>query len=458
MNSSNNNIMIKALAFEKAILEILKNDNPSLNENYSEKHNEKCLNHIQYDAVSFGALYLQSFEVETIFADKIVIEIKAGTPRIEIISRFYECVKSDCDAIVFFLAGKKPKGIEEKIRSSAKCRVYFIDAEQLKRNKTIYAILKKFDEYIVSDNNILIEDNYSLLYSIKNNLAFAIGAGCSRDSHISDWKTLSKALGYELLYTIVNTKESNYKNKLITDALTDSLFECFDNSSALDAVYNSYKPSTPFDKCGYWLSIKNVLYMSYDSPYDAKKPLMNAIASCINRRNIETVINYNFDSVLEQNMKDNYKSKEEEILNSKTVINGCIVNHVHGYIPYDYNGKTIVRNFIFTDKEYYDNMMEPTSFTNTTQKEILQSKNVIFVGVSFTDSNMKKILRERVSAGYSNNIFAFLKLPDFKFEGTNNKLFENKYKLLYEHYFDSLGVKVLWVHSFSEIPEKIEKI
>lgn len=458
MNRSDNNRMIRALAFEKAVLEILKKDNPSLNENYIEKHNEYRLSSFQYDAVSFGSLNLQSFEMETIFAEKIVIEIKAGTPSIDVFSRFYERVENYCDAIVFFLAGKKPKGIEEKIRSSAKCRVYFIDAEQLKRNKTINAILKKFDEYIVSDDNILIEDNYSLLYSIKNNLAFAIGAGCSRDSHISDWKTLSKALGYELLYTIVNTKESNYKNKLITDALTDSLFERFDNSSALDAIYNSYKSSTPFDRCDYWLSIKNVLYMSYDSPHDAKKPLMNAIASCINRRNVETVINYNFDSVLEQNMKENYKSNEEEVLNSKTVINGCIVNHVHGYIPYDYNGKTIVSNFIFTDKEYYDNMMNPTSFTNTTQKEILQRKNVIFVGVSFTDSNMKEILRERVSVGYSNNIFAFLKLPDFRFEGTNNKLIENKYKLVYERYFDSLGVKVLWVHSFEEIPEKIEKI
>ena len=457
MNKSDNNRMIKALAFEKAILEILKNDNPYLNENYTEKHFEYHPNHFHYDAVSFGSLNLQSFEMETIFAEKIVIEIKAGTPSIDVFSRFYERVENDCDAIVFFLAAKKPKEIEKRIKSDAKCRVYFIDAEKLKSNKTIYAILKKF-EYIVSDNNILIEDNYSLLYSIKNNLAFAIGAGCSRDSHISDWKTLSKALGYELLYTIVNTKESNYKNKLITDALTESLFECFDNSSALDAVYNSYKSSTPFDQCNYWLSIKNVLYMSYDSPQDAKKPLMNAIASCIKRRSIETVINYNFDSVLEQNMKENYKSKEEEISNSKTIINGCIVNHVHGYIPYDYNGKTIVSNFIFTDKEYYDNMMNPTSFTNITQKEVLQSKNVIFVGVSFTDSNMKEILRERVSVGYSNNIFAFLKLPDFKFEGTNNKLIENKYKLLYEHYFDSLGVKVLWVHSFSEIPEKIEKI
>ena len=153
MNRSDNNRMIRALAFEKAILEILKKDNPSLNENYIEKHNEYRLSQFQYDAVSYGSLNLHSFEMETIYAGKIVIEIKAVTQLVDIISRFYERVENYCDAIVFFLAGKKPKGIEEKIRSSAKCRVYFIDAEQLKRNKTINAILKKFDEYKNSLDN-----------------------------------------------------------------------------------------------------------------------------------------------------------------------------------------------------------------------------------------------------------------------------------------------------------------
>ena len=33
-----------------------------------------------------------------------------------------------------------------------------------------------------------------------------MGAGCSRNSHISDWNTLSEALEYELLYSIVDTK------------------------------------------------------------------------------------------------------------------------------------------------------------------------------------------------------------------------------------------------------------
>lgn len=182
------------------------------------------------------------------------------------------------------------------------------------------------------------------------------------------------------------------------------------STSALDALFNSYKTSPLADQQSYWLSIKNVLYMSYDSSQDASSPLMNSIVSCIHKININTILNYNFDSVLEQSMNAGYKSKENEIVNSHTFIDGCEINHVHGYIPYDYDGKTIVGNFIFTDKEYYDNMMNPASFTNITQKKVLYN-NVIFVGVSFTDSNMKEILRERVSTGFSNNIFAFFSFP-----------------------------------------------
>ena len=103
-------------------------------------------------------------------------------------------------------------------------------------------------------------------------------------------------------------------------------------------------------------------------------------------------------------------------------------------------------------------MSNPNSFSNQTQSAILNNKNVIFVGVSFTDSNMKEILRQRVVQEYYNTIFAFIKLPNFDFEGINKKLMENKYKLIQQCYFDSLGVKILWVNNFDEIPKQINLI
>lgn len=459
MDLFNNEKLIKAMAFEKAVIEVLKRDNPQLKENYSsyKKIDGKTHLYHKYDAVIFNTLKLECFNMDNIYAERIAIDIKAEpTPR-EILRRFVIREEDNFDAIVFILASKRQSVIKETI-SSQKCRIYFIFKEDLVNNDDIKGVLNNFDRYITREKNIVIEDNYPLLQKTKSNLSFAIGAGCSKNSHISDWNTLSEALGYELLYSIMDTKESKYKTKIITDTLNTSIFSCFDKNSALDAIYNSFMKLSATGQQDYWLSIKRVLYMNYDSPKDAKQPLIDAIVSCIKRKNIDAVINYNFDSVVEQNIDPKYKSANHEVQNSVTSMIGCNIYHVHGYIPFDYDGKVEVANFIFTDKEYYDNMSNPSSFSNAKQSTILNTKNVIFVGVSFTDSNMKEILRKRVSKGFSNIIFAFLKLPNFDFEGINKKLMENKYKLIQQFYFDSLGVKILWVDDFDEIPKQINSI
>ena len=459
MNISHNEKIVKAIAFEKAVIELLKKENPQIQEGFGtyEDVDGKIRRFHQYDAVISNRLNLSCFKMERIHANKIAIEIKAGQPPRENLRRFIAHAEQNFDAIVFIIASRR-REIFEKTLISEKCKIYFVFEEDLINNDEIKSVLYNFDEYIAKDNNIVIEDNYPFLWKTKNNLSFAMGAGCSRNSHISDWNTLSEALGYELLYSIVDTKESEYKNKIIADKLNASIFSCFDKNSALDAIYSSFMMLPKSGQRDYWMAIKRVLYMNYDSPDDAKQPLIDAIVSCIIRHKIDAIINYNFDSVVEQNINPAYKSNSKEVQNSIVQINGCNIYHVHGYIPFDYDGKVDVANFIFTDKEYYDNMSNPISFSNTTQSTILNNKNVIFVGVSFTDSNMKEILRKRVSNGYSNTIFAFLKLPNFDFEGINKKLMENKYKLIQQCYFDSLGVKILWVDDFDKIPNQINSI
>lgn len=449
---------VKSLAFEKAVLEVLKRDNPELLENYYE---EEQINGIkrryQYDAVISKMLNLRVFGQESIYANRIAIEIKYSFPSFERIRYFISCAENKFDTIVFIIAAKNRNGIY-KVSDNTKCKIKFIFLEDLINCNEIRKLIENFDNYIVEENNIIIPDNYGILKKTKENIAFALGAGCSRESHISDWNTLCEALGYEMMYKIIDTKSSEYKNKIIADELNKRVFSCFDKNSALDAIYNSFISGNIRGQRDYWMSIKNVLYMNYESPIDAKQPLMNSIVKCIKRRNIEAVINYNFDSVLEQNFTFEYKSTPREIQSCITHVNNCKIYHVHGYIPFDYDGKVDINIFIFTDKEYYENMMNSNSFCNVEQTNILFQKNVIFVGVSFTDSNMKEILRKRMSFEHSNEIFAFLKLPNFDYDGINKKLIENQYKIIQQRYFDSLGVKILWVNDFSEIPARIDNL
>ena len=199
--------------------------------------------------------------------------------------------------------------------------------------------------------------------------------------------------------------------------------------------------------------------MSYDQQNDTNTALMKSIRNCITKYKVKELITYNFDSVLEQSLKNDYTSTKNEIQSSTTFINDTLIYHVHGYIPFDYDGKTFISNFVFTDREYYENAIKKGNFTNTKQKYLFDNYNVIFIGISFTDSNLKEILRERIAnKNAQTQLFAFFKLPKFKVKGREKKIIEEKYKILQQSYFDTLGVKIIWVNEFAEIPGMINNI
>lgn len=460
MSFIDNEKIIKGIAFEKVIIEVLKKDNKeSITINHSRKNMHEQSDTFEFDAFCSHGLNLTSFGHEPILDDQIGIIIKAGKQNYKILFDLIEKKHICANCIVLFLSGEKTKTLENIIENiKRKIKIFILDKNILMKNKTIYEVINSFDDYITKDNNILIEDNYSLLKNCNNKLSFALGAGCSINSNISDWNRLSEALGFELLYNIIDKNDSVFKNMIITNELNKKIFDCYEKNSALDAIYNCFNKSPSVTVLDYYMCVKKVLYMSYDSPGDANNKLMDSITQCIIRNNIQSVINYNFDSVLEQNYDNKYKSSAIEVSNSETYIKNCKVHHVHGYIPYDYDGKTIVNNFVFTDKEYYENMLNPFNYSNSIQENILKMYNVIFVGVSFTDANLKEHLRKRLSSTPSNTIFCFLKLPTFDGLGANKKLIENKYKFIQQSYFDTLGVKILWVNEFDEIPAKIDNI
>ena len=53
---------------------------------------------------------------------------------------------------------------------------------------------------------------------------------------------------------------------------------------------------------------------------------------------------------------------------------------------------------------------------------------------------------------------AFYLLPNFEKKGREQKIIETKYKLLQQSYFDTLGIKIIWIKDYKEIPNKIDLI
>ena len=188
MYKSDNDEMIRALAFEMVILKVLKLYNPNLKENYYD-YNKKYQNNLkesicQYSGFIENELDLREFDCGIVRANEIIIEIKLKCPANEVIERFIRNVKTEYNAIVFILATSENKVNVSKFDDS---QIKFVFLNDLVKCKDIKNIVFDCNDYLNKEDNLLNFDNYQLLNTIdKSNLSFALGAGCSKNSHISD--------------------------------------------------------------------------------------------------------------------------------------------------------------------------------------------------------------------------------------------------------------------------------
>ena len=364
---------------------------------------------------------------------------------------------------VFFFAFEKNeeliKTIEE-INKISSCKHYYVFKDSLINcSNKLKLFLLDYPKFLIEYRNI---DNNKLVLN-EDNFAFVLGAGCSIASNISNWGELCKSLGYELLTENENYGLSNYGLKNINDAILHELFNSHDKNTVLDIAKCKIREKSYANEMNYFKSIHNTLYLNYDDNKDYKTDLMLSISKCIKRVKMKEVITFNFDYILEKNMDNNYCSKSFEINNSVVEVeydnNTLQIYHVHGYIPYDYDGITFVNNFTLTDNDFLNNI-EADNYCNTIQKKTYSEKDVLFIGCSFNDINLRRILQS-LKNGRSNKLYAITKVPEF--ENLKNKPKEKtiasiKYKYIIEEYYKKLNLIPIWVNDYKEIISIIDNI
>ncbi|MCI6357675.1 MAG: SIR2 family protein [Erysipelotrichaceae bacterium] len=445
---------LKAIAFEKEIINILTVKNKNL--------------HFDYDNFQFTDIYaknqldLSDFFIYHDFRDeyqwiqkkeKIYIEIKfCKQLRYEEINNIYERIaKNNSNKIFLVLI------TSAEVDNNFLNNIIVIDYKCIIRLPEIKKIIESFDVYLEEQSRKFKTDYFREFLNLKKSISFALGAGCSINSGISNWSELSETLKFELLYNVIHNKElTEYHNVIRTNAISKEVSSAYDRNSALDIAHFAFCHN--HSKSNYYTIIKKALYSHYIPPKSGCNKLIASINNCIKMKNIRVVINYNFDSILEQDYNDKYVSKTDEVIKSKTKIGMCNVYHVHGYIPYDYDGITPVNNLVFSDTDFYNTSVKPSSFCNKKQTDVFRKYNMIFVGLSFTDENLKAQLRKRKNEVHNNEFFCFLKLPSFIGTSIEQSIMENKYKFIMQCYFDTFDVKILWVKEFDEIYKYIDEL
>lgn len=152
--------------------------------------------------------------------------------------------------------------------------------------------------------------------------------------------------------------------------------------------------------------IRKSLYNQYDNEKIeiGTSKLMDELVSLVKNANIKSVVNFNYDDLL-------FHSLKRQTLEFDNVYEGCPkrsknhkIYYPHGYIPI-LGGVTT--DIVLSEEDYQKVGFRFDDWSNMIQSTIYNSSTSIFVGLSMTDPNLRRILKA-CSSSTSYSHYAFL--------------------------------------------------
>lgn len=299
----------------------------------------------------------------------------------------------------------------------------------------------------------------------KGNISLLLGAGVSCSAGLPNWDTLLNSLYANLVSKIFNNTTVN--NDTIK-AITNKFIEINNSSALAIARYLKAGLSSKDNDAIFISAVKNALYTSQRT----SSPLIESIRNlCIPKNSgakVKSIITYNFDDLIETSLGEaelKYKTiyRDEEQYESHELP----IYHVHGFIPR--SGRLDRETpLIFSEEAYHKVYSEPYHWSNLVQLATLRENNCLMIGLSLSDPNLRRLL-EIAAQKQSKNCrhYAFIRrLNNNRVSDTSNiKIDEDSvnkilqvHHIIQEKILDSLGIKVIWVEDYDEIPVLLDKI
>lgn len=197
-------------------------------------------------------------------------------------------------------------------------------------------------------------------------------------------------------------------------------------------------------------------YVLYKGADVSRSELITAICECMETGNVESVITYNYDDLVEMAIEQRGNTKAYSVVaKSRNTTEEIPVYHVHGLIPHDKS--LIAATPVLSEKDYHDIYRESFHWSNIEQLHALDRNSCFFIGLSMSDPNLRRLL-DFSHAGNDNEIhhYAFLKRDSLY---GNDDVYKNKnHFVAVEEQLESIGVGVIWFERFEEIPQMIRQI
>jgi hypothetical protein len=286
------------------------------------------------------------------------------------------------------------------------------------------------------------------------NLVLFCGAGISYDAGVPSWGILLK----DLLEDVFKNEKSSVINANFADVLQKKI----NISPLIMAQYIKRLLSENFT-----IKVRDALYKKCTN----QGKMIDAIAELSrqkrNKKPLKAIITFNFDDLIETKLKEEKIEFKTDFKEGQRIKETEIpIFHPHGFLPRDVSLSNEY-DIVFSEDAYHTQFIEPFSWGNLIQLNHLNNSACLFIGISLTDPNMRRLLDVSMrKSGNSERNHFIIKRHYRKEELYSNEELENNendnviqmLEIVEEIDAEALGFNVIWVDEFSEIPKILNKI
>jgi len=364
-------------------------------------------------------------------------------------------------------------------------------AKKVVRNEAFIGGLNRKIEKVLEKERISRQKQISNLASAYRNeeLVLVVGSGISIEHNLPDWNTLLQKLLINAL--MIETEESKERSSDLAKLFTG----IFPLSPLLAARYlqEYYKnsPTSKKNRGSFEKAIREAIYeeMNLKNESELFKEIRQLCIAPGKSPNLDSIITYNYDDILET-----YLSALDIDIPYKTIHfaganppPGVLpIYHVHGFLPQE-ESLDEENRIILSEDMYHQQYQETYNWSNMVQIEKFRDKTCLFIGISFTDPNLRRLLDIAKSLrGESGRYHYCIKKHDDakvveeilsrvleqeqekesskkeritaqKLEETAKQLIGLKEKFE-ENDMLSFGVRTIWIKDYTEIPAILKNI
>ena len=304
----------------------------------------------------------------------------------------------------------------------------------------------------------------------KDGIVLFTGAGVSLSANMPGWRKLI----YKLLVSMINNKlmkKTDFSEEE-ENLFASFLLKHYGGSPLIEARYIRAGLRKKFHS-----EVSKILYSGLDEEGRGTSPLLKAICNlCVPKKGVKAIVNYNYDDLIEQHLKEHGVScvpiyRDVDIASQEKLG----VFHVHGFLP---RGKNIEQYdeleeslLVLSEEIYHKILADPYSWNNIIQINFFHDSTCLLLGLSLTDPSLRRLLdiaARKKSVAQHYVFLERLNLAKFKkhIGAIEGKMMDDEvvnafllaHHRLQENSFRELGLNILWVEDFNEIPGLIDSI